>query len=88
MLAIASVVLGIGGGMITLITFTQVGNIEGEKGKIAGVFSCGLGIASIFGPTLGGIIGDIFNVQAIFLSFVPLFGVLSFYTFLENNKQN
>ncbi|NJD54269.1 MAG: MFS transporter [Candidatus Methanoperedens sp.] len=88
MLAIASVVLGIGGGMITLITFTQVGNIEGEKGKIAGVFSCGLGIASIFGPTLGGMIGDIFNVQAIFLSFVPLFGALSFYTFLENRKQN
>ncbi len=87
-LAIASVVLGISSGLITLITFTQVGNIDGEKGKIAGIFSFGHGMGSIIGPTFGGIIGDIFSIQAIFMSFIPLFVALSLFTFIEGKKQN
>ncbi|MFZ3058815.1 MAG: MFS transporter [Candidatus Methanoperedens sp.] len=85
-LSIASIVLGLSSGLITLITFTQVGNIEGEKGKIAGIFSFGFGMGSILGPTLGGMIGDIFSIQAIFLSFIPLFGALSLFTFMESRK--
>ncbi len=85
-LSIASVVLGLSSGLITLITFTQVGNIDGEKGKIAGIFSFGFGMGSILGPTLGGIIGDIYSIQAIFLSFIPLFGALSLFTFMEGRK--
>lgn len=88
MLAIASVILGIGIGMIGLINFTQVGNIEGEKGKIAGIFSFGHGTGSIFGPTLGGIIGDAFGVRAVFLSFIPLFGALAIYTLMDGRKLN
>ncbi len=87
-LGIASVILGIGSGLITLITFTQVGNIEGEKGKIAGIFSFGHGTGAIVGPTLGGIIGDAFGVQAIFLAFMPPFGALALYTFMDGRKQN
>jgi len=85
-LAIASVVLGLSSGLITLITFTQVGNIEGEKGKIAGIFSFGFAMGSILGPTLGGMIGDYFSIQAIFLSFIPIFGILSLFTFIEGRK--
>lgn len=88
LLAIASIVLGIGSGVITLVNFTQVGNIVGEKGKIAGIFSLGLGMGSIVGPTLGGLIGDIFSVQAIFLSFIPFFGLLSIYTIMDKIKPN
>ncbi len=88
-ISIASVVLGISSGLITLITFTQIGNIEGEKGKIAGIFSFGFAMGSIIGPTLGGMIGDFFSVQAIFLSFIPLFGIMAFYTFVsEKNELN
>ncbi len=83
-IAIASVVLGIGSGLISLITFAQVGNVDGEKGKIAGIFSFGFAIGSIIGPTLGGIIGDAYGVQTIFMSFIPIFGALSLFTFVSN----
>ncbi len=87
-LAIASVVIGMSSGLITLITFTQVGNIDGEKGKIAGIFSFGHGMGSIIGPTFGGIIGDIISVQAIFLAFMVPFGALALYIFMDGRKQN
>ncbi len=86
LLATASVVQGIGSGFIALINITQVGNIEGEKGKIAGIFSFGNGIGAIFGPMLGGIIGDTFGIQAIFLAFIPLFGALALYTFIDGKR--
>jgi MFS family permease len=87
LLATASVVQGIGSGFIALINITQVGNIEGEKGKIAGIFSFGNGIGAIFGPTFAGIIGDAFGVQAIFLAFIPLFGALAVYTFIDGRAE-
>ncbi|MCZ7406001.1 MAG: MFS transporter [Candidatus Methanoperedens sp.] len=85
-LGIASVVLGLSSGLITLITFTQLANIDGEKGKIAGIFSFGFAMGSILGPTLGGIIGDVYGVQTIFLSFIPLFGALALYAFMLDRK--
>lgn len=88
LLAIASAVQGIGSGLIALINITQVGNIKGEKGKIAGIFSFGNGVGAILGPTLGGIIGDAFGMQAIFLAFMLPFGALAAYTFIDGKKQN
>lgn len=85
-LGAASVVIGIGSGMITLITFTQVGNVDGEKGKIAGLFSFGHGTGAIVGPTVGGMIGDAFGVQAIFLAFMVPFGALAIDTFMDIRK--
>lgn len=88
LLAVASVVTGIGSGFLTLINFTRVGNIEGEKGKIAGIFSLGFGTGAIVGPILGGIIGDVLGVQEIFLAFILPFGALALYTFMDGRKQN
>jgi len=84
---IASVILGIGSGLLTLVTFTQVGNIDGEKGKIAGIFSFIHAIGAIVGPIFGGVIGDAFGVRTIFLVFMLPFGVLAVYTFM-NGKRN
>lgn len=87
-LGVASLINGVGTGLITLINFTEVGNIDGEKGKIAGFFSFGNAMGSITGPTLAGMIGDALGVQSIFLAFIVPFGMLAIYTFLENKKQN
>lgn len=87
LLAIASMILGIGTGLIGLIDFARVGNIDGEKGKIAGIFSFGQGTGAIIGPTLGGIIGDAFGLQTIFLAFMLPFFMLVVYAFMNSRKR-
>ncbi len=86
-LGVASLINGIGTGLISLINFTEVGSIDGEKGKIAGFFSLGHGVGAIMGPTLGGIIGDVYGVQAIFLAFMISFGALALYTFISRKNE-
>ncbi len=85
-LGVASLVNGVGTGLITLINFAEVGSIEGEKGKIAGFFSFGNAAGTIIGPTIGGIIGAALNVQAIFFAFTLPFGLLAVQTFMESRK--
>lgn len=85
-LGLASLLNGLGTGLISLINFTEVGTLDGEKGKIAGFFNFGHGLGSIIGPTLGGIIGDIYGVQAIFLAFMIPFSVLAIHTFTSCKK--
>lgn len=80
LLALASLITGVGSGLLSLITFTQVGNVNGEKGKIAGLNSLGISIGSICGPIIGGIIGDIFGMSAIFLSLLLPYVALTLYT--------
>ena len=87
LLAIASTAVAIGSGLITVITYAHVGNIEGEKGKIASILSFGQSTGVIIGPILGGMIGDAFSVQAIFLAFIPLYGALALYTFTNGRKK-
>lgn len=65
---------------------TQVGNIDGEKGKIAGIFSFVHAIGAIVGPIFSGVIGDAFDVRAIFLTFMLPFGVLAVYTFMNRKR--
>lgn len=88
LLAIASIILGIGIGLIGMIDFSRVGNIDGEKGKIAGIFSFGQGTGAIIGPTLGGIIGDAFGVQRIFMAFMLPYFLLVVYVFITGRKQS
>ena len=58
-LMLACAILGIFNGLMTLVTFTQVGSIHGQKGKIAGIFSFGQKTGMVAGPVLGGVVGDL-----------------------------
>ncbi len=82
-LVLASAIIGIASGVMSLITFAQVGSIEGDKGKIAGVFSFGQKIGFVSGPVLGGIVGGFLGIQAIFLCFIPFFIAMSLYNLIE-----
>ena len=64
---------GICGGMMMGLTFTIVGDIfsPAERGKYQGVFSGAWGVASVFGPTLGGWLTDQISWRATFYVNLP-----------------
>nr|WP_276516623.1 MDR family MFS transporter [Fictibacillus nanhaiensis] len=70
---------GLGGGMIMSTAFTAVGDLfpPRERGKWQGMMSSVFGLASVFGPTLGGYIVDHFHWQWVFWIFLP-FGFVAF----------
>lgn len=65
---------GIGAGIITGVLFTIVGDIFSpqERGKYQGLFAAVFGLASIFGPTLGGWLTDQFSWRACFYVNLPV----------------
>lgn len=70
---------GLGGGMLMSVSFATVGDLFSprERGKWQGALGGVFGLASLFGPTLGGIIVDNFLWSWVFWVFLP-FGVVAF----------
>ena len=65
---------GLGAGMIMGLTFTIIGDIFSplERGKYQGFFAAVWGLASIFGPTLGGWLTDHISWRACFYVNLPV----------------
>ena len=70
---------GFGGGMLMSISFATVGDLFSprERGKWQGALGGVFGVASLFGPTLGGVIVDNFLWSWVFWVFLP-FGLIAF----------
>lgn len=73
------VIQGFGAGMIMSTAFTSVGDLFSprERGRWQGLMGASFGIASVFGPTLGGYIVDQFHWHWVFWVFLP-FGIVAF----------
>ena len=65
---------GIGGGMMMGLAFTIIGDVfsPAERGKYQGFFAATYGLASIFGPTLGGLLTDHVSWRACFYVNLPV----------------
>jgi EmrB/QacA subfamily drug resistance transporter len=65
---------GIGAGMVMGLLFTIVGDIfsPAERGRFQGLFAAVWGLASIFGPTLGGWLTDHWSWRACFWVNLPV----------------
>lgn len=70
---------GFGGGMIMSTAFTAVGDLFSprERGRWQGLMSGVFGLASVFGPTLGGYIVDHTHWKWVFWVFLPV-GLIAF----------
>ncbi|MFD1020823.1 MDR family MFS transporter [Thalassobacillus hwangdonensis] len=70
---------GFGGGMIMSTAFTAVGDLfpPRERGRWQGLLSSVFGLASVFGPTMGGYIVDVWQWNWVFWIFLP-FGIVAF----------
>ncbi|MFZ2950787.1 MAG: MFS transporter [Desulfuromonadaceae bacterium] len=64
---------GSGTGMVGYCGLVRLNMVEGEKGKIAALYSLSVAIGTTLGPILGGMAGETFGLQASFLSAIALF---------------
>lgn len=81
-----SLFLGAGLGMLNLINVTRIGNTNTKKGKVAGIFALFTVTGMMLGPILGGFIGRVFGLQAIFLILIPLFFILGVKIYFKSNS--
>jgi EmrB/QacA subfamily drug resistance transporter len=78
-------VQGLGAGMIVGLLFTIIGDIfaPAERAKFQGLFAAVWGLASIFGPTLGGWITDEFSWRWTFWVNLPVGALAAAAIFVE-----
>ncbi|WP_431801871.1 MDR family MFS transporter [Halobacillus andaensis] len=78
-LIIFRAVQGLGGGMIISTSFTAIGDLfpPRERGRWQGMMGSVFGLASVFGPTLGGYIVDTWQWNWVFWVFLP-FGAAAY----------
>jgi EmrB/QacA subfamily drug resistance transporter len=76
---------GIGAGMVLGLLFTIIGDIfsPSERGRYVGLFSAVWGVASIFGPTLGGWLTDQWSWRACFWVNLPVGAIAVTAIYLE-----
>lgn len=72
---------GVGAGMMMGLAFTIIGDVfsPAERGKYTSFFAAAWGVASIFGPTLGGWLTDQISWRAVFYVNLPV-GIIAIAT--------
>lgn len=82
-----SVILCLSLGLMTIVTFTLMSNVKGQKGRVVGVYATSTSLGHTFGPILGGVVGKLFGTQIVFLTLVPLFFLSGIAMYLTNQYE-
>ncbi|MBL6951176.1 MAG: DHA2 family efflux MFS transporter permease subunit [Alphaproteobacteria bacterium] len=87
----ARILQGLGAGMVqplSMILMFQVFPVE-QRGRAMGLFGVGIIVAPALGPTLGGVLLDLFNWRYVFFMSVPVAaaGVLLALVFMPSRKR-
>ncbi|KAF0219077.1 MAG: major facilitator superfamily [Geobacteraceae bacterium] len=85
-IALATVIIGFGLGLLNMVTSSQMGAMEGDKGKIVGLFAASTGVGMSVGPFMGGFIGQYFGNRYIFAFFVPIFLLTGIMTKMHESR--
>jgi predicted MFS family arabinose efflux permease len=85
---IATVILGLGLGLLNLVTSSRLALLKGDKGKTVGLFFAAVGMGISIGPVLGGFVAAHFGSRASFLTFVPVFVALLVAAALQSRWDN
>lgn len=83
---IGTSMLGAGIGLLNIITYSSLGSVKGQKGKVSSALSACTGVGSTFGPMFGGFIGEVFSYSAIFLGYIPILFIVGVYVFINIDK--
>lgn len=84
---IGIVLLGAGTGLLNILTFSNLGSINAKKGKVSSALSACTSLGVSFGPMISGGIGELFDYNAIFLSYIPLLLIIVFATQFRNKRE-
>jgi predicted MFS family arabinose efflux permease len=67
-----AILFGLGTGMLTTVSFSRLGSMPGQKGKLSGLFFLITGTGVALGPIWGGLLVKLWGIQAAFIGFVPI----------------
>jgi len=72
LLVIGGVAFGLGSGLLTTLSFSRLGGLAGQKGRLSGLFFLITGSGVALGPLWAGLLVTLCGIRAAFLGFVPV----------------
>jgi predicted MFS family arabinose efflux permease len=78
-----SALLGVGLGVVNLVSSTRAGTLPGKKGKVAALFATAVSVGVALAPVFAGGVAEVFGSRAVFIAFVPPCLLLAAYTAFE-----
>jgi MFS family permease len=79
LLVLGTVLLGAGSALIGLSRTLQLSRLAGDKSKIAGIYNLTNMGGSFFGAIGGGLLGELLGLQGLFLAWIPVFLITSYW---------
>jgi len=78
-----SALLGLGLGVLNLVSSTRAATAPGEKGKVAALFATAVSVGIVIAPIFAGFVAQAFGSRAVFIAFAPPCLLLAVFTARE-----